>query len=62
MAGGFDLHALVVYILREHGPFKDTVKNFEEVLNDGGSFEIILDPDDEGNVEISIREYVEDAE
>jgi hypothetical protein len=61
MSQTFDMHAFVVYLLKNFGPFQDTVEGFQEsIANDGGTYEIVIDPDGKGNVLIDIRESEDD--
>lgn len=63
MSQGFDMHAFVVYLLKNFGPFQDTVDGFQESMaNDGGSYEIVIDPDGAGNVLIDIRKQDDEQE
>lgn len=63
MSQAFDMHAFVVYLLKNFGPFQDTVDGFQESMaNDGGSYEIVIDPDGAGNVLIDIRKQDDEQE
>ena len=63
MSQQFDMHAFVVYLLNNFGPFQDTVEGFQSSMaSDGGNYEIVIDPDGEGNVLINIRKQDEEQE
>ena len=63
MSQPFDMHAFVVYLLNNFGPFQDTVEGFQSSMaSDGGNYEIVIDPDGEGNVLINIRKQDEEQE
>ena len=63
MSQQFDMHAFVVYLLKNFGPFQDTVEGFQgSMASDGGTYEIVIDPDGEGNVLINIRKQDEEQE
>ena len=56
MSQAFDMHAFVVYLLKNFGPFQDPVEGFQgSMASDGGTYEIVIDPDGEGNVVIGIQ-------
>jgi hypothetical protein len=56
----FDMHAFVIYLLKNFGPFGDTVEGFSSGMTDGGTYSIEILPDGDGNVVISVKEHDEE--
>ena len=56
----FDMHAFVIYLLKNFGPFGDTVEGFTQGMSEPGTYSIEITPDGQGNVVIAVTEHEEE--